>query len=98
MLVTSTSPVFAPALFDFDMPLLQDAKNLRDFPLRNSVILRHFDARLKPDLEFAGWRLDVHVQPIFFAGVEVEPVGSFAKHRRTHANDVTTRAIALHGG
>jgi hypothetical protein len=30
------------------MSLLEDAKNLRDLALGNPVILRHFDARLKP--------------------------------------------------
>jgi hypothetical protein len=31
------------------MSFLEDAKNLRDLAVRNAVILRHFDARLKPD-------------------------------------------------
>jgi hypothetical protein len=33
------------------MSLLEDAKNLRDLALGNPVILRHFDARLKPDFQ-----------------------------------------------
>jgi hypothetical protein len=34
------------------MSVLEDPENLRDLALRNTVILRHFDARLKPDLQF----------------------------------------------
>jgi len=44
--------VLAPALFNFDMSLFQDAKDLRDLPLRDPMILRQFDARLKPHLHF----------------------------------------------
>lgn len=53
MLVISTSALLAPAFFDFAMSVLEDAKDLRDLALRNAVILRYFDARLKPDLQFA---------------------------------------------
>jgi hypothetical protein len=53
------------------MPLLEDAKDLRDLSLWESLILRQFNARLKP---YIG-RLDMNVHPILFARVEVEPVG-----------------------
>jgi hypothetical protein len=39
------------------MTRFDDAKNLRDFALGDSMSLRHFDARLKPDLELAARRL-----------------------------------------
>jgi hypothetical protein len=49
------------------MSFLHDAENLRDLALRNSLILRQFDTGLKPHLQFAGRRLDVHVYALFFA-------------------------------
>lgn len=61
------------------MSLLEDAKDLRDLSLWESLILRQFNARLKPYLDLAIGRLDMNVHPIFFARVEVEPVGPFAK-------------------
>jgi hypothetical protein len=84
MLVTSASAVLMPALLDFSMITLDYSQNLRDFPLRDTVILRQFDARLKPDLQLAFWRLDMNVHAIFFTRVEVEPVASVPKHGWTH--------------
>lgn len=85
MLVTSASPVLAPTLFDLVMSFLQDSEDPADLALRNTVILRQFDARLKPDLRFALGRLDVNMNSVLFAGVEIEPERSFAKHRWAHA-------------
>jgi hypothetical protein len=48
------------------MTCFDDAKNLGDFAFGDSMILRHFDVRLKPDLQFAVRRLDVDVHPILF--------------------------------
>lgn len=66
MLVISTSAVLAPPFFDFAMSFLEDAKNPGDLALRDAVILRYFDARLKPDLQLTVRRFDVSVHAIFF--------------------------------
>jgi hypothetical protein len=62
------------------MSPLQDAKNLRDFAFRNTMILRHFDARLEPDLQLAFHRLHVN-----FARVEVRAILAFSKDGWTQA-------------
>jgi hypothetical protein len=79
------------------MPLLDDAKYLRNFALGDSVILRYFDARLKPDLEFAVRRLHMDVHSIFFEREEVEPVRSVAEDGGTHALIVALPYEALRG-
>jgi hypothetical protein len=49
------------------MPFLHDTENPRDLALRDSLILRQFDVRLKPHLQLAGSRLYVHVHALFLA-------------------------------
>jgi hypothetical protein len=91
MLVTSTSPVLTPALFNFDMSLFQDTNDLPDLSRCDPLILRHFDAWLKPDLDFTFGGFDVHVHSILFPRVEVKPIGSITKNSWTHDPILTLR-------
>jgi hypothetical protein len=79
------------------MTCFDDAKNLGDFAFGDTVILRHFDARLKPDLQFAFRGLDVDMHPILFEREEVEAIGTVAKDGRTHASIVALANEALRG-
>jgi hypothetical protein len=48
------------------MSLLDDAKNPGDFARGDPMILRQFDARLKPHLQLSVGRFDVDVGTILF--------------------------------
>jgi hypothetical protein len=66
------------------MSLFQNANDLPDLSLSNPLILRHFDAWLKPHLDFTFGRFDVNVHSILFPRVEVKPIGSITKNSWTH--------------
>jgi hypothetical protein len=76
------------------MMLLDDAKNLRDFALGDAVILRYFDARLKPHLELAVGCFDVDVHPFLFQREEVETVRPLTEHSGTHDRIVALRQLS----
>ena len=84
-------------MFDFTMTCFDDAKNLGDFAFGDPMILRHFDARLKPDLQLTVRRLDVDVHPILFQREKVEAVASVAKDGRTHTSIVALANEVLRG-
>ncbi len=58
------------------MSSFQNTKDLPDLSLRDPMILRHFDARLKPHLDFTLGRFDMHVHSILFPRVEVKQMRS----------------------
>jgi hypothetical protein len=91
MLTTSTSVVVTPPLLKLAITVLDDPKNLKDFALGDAVILRQFDARLKPDLQFPVGCFDVDVHAFLLPREEVEPVRPVAEHSRTHAQIVAFR-------
>jgi hypothetical protein len=91
MLTTSTSVVVTPSLLKFGIAVLDDPKNLSDFALGEAMILRQFDARLKPDLQFPVGCFDVDVHALLLAREEVETVRPVAEDSRTHAQIVASR-------
>jgi hypothetical protein len=83
--------VVTPSVLDFAMTLLDDAKDLRDFTLGDAMILRHFDAWLKPHLELTIGCFDVDVHTFLFQGEEIETVLPLAEDGGTHGRIVTLR-------
>jgi hypothetical protein len=73
------------------MTLFDDAKNPGGLAFGDSMILRHFDARLKPHLEFAVRCLDMDVHSILFEREEVEAVRSVSEDGGAHAAIVASR-------
>jgi hypothetical protein len=63
----------------FDLSFLEDPKDLRDLTLKNTMILRHFEARLRPHLQLTLGRLDMDVHPVFFTRVAVARYGPSRK-------------------
>jgi hypothetical protein len=76
------------------MSLFQNTKDLPHLSLRHPMILRQFDARLKPHLDFTLRRFDMHVHSILFPRVEVKPMRSITEDGGTHDKIVTFKASA----
>ena len=59
--------------------------------LREALILRRRNDRLKPELRLSVRTLNMNVHSDFFAGEEVKPVRSVAEYGRAHGAASTTR-------
>ena len=55
-----------------------------DTPCRESIVPRQLEARLEPELGFAGRVLNMHMGPRLLPREEVKPVSTDPENRRTH--------------
>jgi hypothetical protein len=77
--------VLFPSAADFISVCLDQCLSNPKLALFHTYILRHFDARLKPELRLAIGAMHVNVHSRFLAREKVEAESAFAKDCRAHA-------------
>jgi hypothetical protein len=83
--------VLSPSVADFIEMLFYQCLDGSDLLLREALILRQRNDRLKPELRFSVRTLNMNVHSDFFPGEKVKPIRSIAEYGRAHDAASTTR-------
>jgi hypothetical protein len=95
MFVTSGPEVLLPSVADFIDVSLDQYLSSPKLAFFETHILRHFDARLNPELRFTLGAMHVHVHSRLLTREEVEAETGFAKDCWAHVAASISRKLTL---
>jgi|SRR3990172_7719259 len=86
--VTSTSKVLVPGIANDLLVRFNHRPNGPQLPIVESVILRQFNGRFKPEFGLPIRAVYVHVHARLLTREEKEPEPTFPENRRTHKDEL----------